>query len=326
MSVPLEASEVAHARSGAYLLLADLLADGPRPELLEGAAASPILARALEGDDGLDDLAADHQHVFGFCVPPLEGLFLDPDGSAGGLGAERVRETYASVGYRPDPTKEEPEHLATQLRALALLSGAEADALAHDQPEMAAALRGQQRHLLDAHLLRWFPVLAAAVRRVGRAFPSALVTQLEELLRHHLAGFDGERAPRWTLAEPLDLDDPSVSLRDIARYLTTPGRAGVFLGRHDIAQLGRAFRLPRGFGGRARMMHQLLTAAARFDALGELADALGELIEASDAALAPWGPAVAPWRTRAQQTRGVVARLGSAALAEDDGEGEEGAE
>ncbi len=312
----LDARQLAHARSGAYLLLADLLAEGPRPELLRAAEASSLLAPVARAD--LDELAADHQHVFGFCAPPLEGLLLDPEGNAGGLGAERVAETYTTLGYEPDPTREEPEHLATQLRALALLCGAEADALEDGRAPLAAAMRDQQRHLLDAHLLRWVPLFVATVQRIGRPFPTALVTQLDVSLRHHRDGLGAVEPPTWQLAEPLDLDDPEVGLREIARYLTTPARAGVFLSRHDLTELGRALRLPRGFGGRTRMMHQLLTAAARFDGLGALAASMEALVARSDAAIAPWGVAVAPWRARSRQTGVLLARLGSAALGEGD--------
>ncbi len=312
----LDENQAAHARSGAYLLLAELLAEGPRGELLEAAVASPLLAPVLRCDP--DELAADHHHVFGFCVAPLEGLFLDPEGNAGGLQAERVHETFAAIGYRPDPTKEEPEHLATELRALALLCGAEADAVEDGHCGVAATMRALQRQLLDGHLLRWLPLFVASVRRVERPFPSALAAQIEALVRHHRDALGRADTPTWSLGDPLDLDDPNVGLREIAAYLTTPARAGILLSRHDIARIGRAFRLPRGFGGRARMMQQLLTAAARFDALGDVAAALGEIVEANDAAIAAWGPVVAPWHAQARETLTVVSRLGRAALVEGD--------
>ncbi|MCA9717368.1 MAG: molecular chaperone TorD family protein, partial [Myxococcales bacterium] len=308
----------AEARGRAYVLLAELLARGPTAELMGPASASPALAAAIAGRE-LDELAADHQHVFGFSVPPLEGLFLDADAGAGGESAARVRETYAAIGYRVDPTQDEPEHLATELRALAVLSGAEADALEDDKRVVVAELRRLQARLLDAHLLRWLPIFSAAARRVGRPFPSALVRQIEQLVRMHrdALGDADAREPGPALGETLDLDDPELDLRDIARFLTTPARAGVFLGRGDIARVGRAFRLPRGFGGRALMMQHLLRAAARFDTLAELTAALVAIVDESDAQLRSWGACADPWRARASATREALARLGRAASLPD---------
>ncbi len=303
----------ADARGRAYVLLADLLTRGPVVELEVPARCSDVLAAALDTYPDLDEAAADHQHVFGFCVPPLEGLFLDPEGTAGGSSAARVAGTFAAVGYRSEPTRDEPEHLGTELRAMGVLCGAEADAHRDAHPEIVAELERLQAQVLDAHVLRWLPVFGSAVRRIERAFPIALVEQIEDLVRMHRESLGAELELVTFDVESIDLDDANVDLRAIAHYLVTPLRAGLLLSKDDIARVGRAFRLPRGFTGRALMMQNLLRAAAQFDALGQTCAALVAIVDEDAADLARW-PAVrvGSWRERAVATRAILQRLGDA--------------
>jgi TorA maturation chaperone TorD len=179
--------KAARARARAYALLADLAARGVTEATREAAALSPAIAAALDRYDDPDGPAVDHQFVFGDNVYPIEGAFLDPDGQVGGAPADRLGGLYASCGFHPDPRSEPPEHLANELRALAFLSAAEADALRDGEAAIAAVIAGHQRALLAQHLLRWVPALAIAVHRAGRPFPTALIDQIEELLLLHAA-------------------------------------------------------------------------------------------------------------------------------------------
>jgi len=309
-----EPADEAEARAGAYVLLAELVASGPVPALRDAIAVSPLLADALQGYPSLDEAAADHQHAFGFCVPPVEGAFLDPEGRAGATRADAILATYARVGYVPDLRAEAAEHLATELRALGVLAGVEAGALRSASDSEVDACRDHARALLDEHLLRWLPELARAVERTGRAWPRALTTQILELLCLDRERLGGEAAP-WRLeGEPLDLADPATDLRAIARYLTTPARCGVFLGKQDIARLARRAEVPRGFGGRALEMQHLLRGAARFEVWGELlADVEALLERATDPVLER---AAAPWNERARETARLLASMRDADASE----------
>jgi putative dimethyl sulfoxide reductase chaperone len=322
--------KAARARARAYALLADLAARGVTEATREAAALSPAIAAALDRYDDPDGPAVDHQFVFGDNVYPIEGAFLDPDGQVGGAPADRLGGLYASCGFHPDPRSEPPEHLANELRALAFLSAAEADALRDGEAAIAAVIAGHQRALLAQHLVRWVPALAIAVRRAGRSFPAALIDQIEDLLLLHGAATpERDQARAWELAELPDLlGDPEVSLRRIAVVLATPARAGVFLSRADLAGIGRRLRLPRGFGSRVDLLENLLAAAGRFDAVEPLLAALAAVVSDTRDTLAQAryedgavSHLTAPWRTRCDETLALLDGLGTAvrALAREAG-------
>ncbi len=309
-----EQASRAEARGRGYVLLADLLSRGPVPALVEPARASEVLAAALDETGDLEEAAADHQHVFGFIVPPFEGAFLDPRGEVGSTRSAAVQERYAAFGYEARGGGDGPEHLATELRALGVLGGAEADAAADGRAEIVTHLRDLQRGWLDDHVLRWFPVLASAARRSGRRWPSALLDQIADLLALHREELGGAPQPEPLPGDPLDLEDPDTDLRTIARFLSTPARAGLFLGKDDLARVGRAFELPRGFGPRHLLAQNLLRSAIRFERLPEATEALaaiaGDWLGEIDRS--PFADHLAPWAARATATRDVLRDIGEA--------------
>jgi TorA maturation chaperone TorD len=305
----------AEARGRGYVLLADLLSRGPTGELVGPARASDVLAAALDETGDLDEAAADHQHVFGFVVPPFEGAFLDPRGQVGDRRSVAVQERYAAFGYQSHAGADGPEHLATELRALGVLCGAEADAATDGRSEIVAHLRQLQRGWLDDHVLRWFPVLASAAHRSGRRWPSALLDQIADLLALHretLPPPAGEAAP--LTGEPLDLQDADTDLRSIAHFLSTPARSGIFLGKDDLAVVGRALELPRGFGPRHLLTQNLLRSAIRFEKLAEATEALGAIVDdwSDETARSPFAHHLAPWAARAAATREALRAIGEA--------------
>jgi len=305
------------ARSRAYDVLSRLVARGVTPDIREEAVASPPIAEALRSYADDDAVAADHHHVLGFCVPPIESVFLEPTATAGGRVSESVHAFYHEIGFTPDPGAEGPDHLATELDALAFLGRLEADALGADAG--AEVARAEQRAFLDLHLLRWLPVFEAAVRRVGRPIPAAVVRQVAELVRLH----------RTTLGEPVVdgpfelepapalLDAEDTGLGEIATILALPAKSGVFLSREDLARLGRSTGVPRGFGDRRVLLENLLRAAVQHDALEATVDGLLAVVAESSEALSAWGasgvPGVAslvePWRRRAAETASMLARM-----------------
>lgn len=319
----------AEARAGAHALMAELLSRGVTRRTWAAARQSALLRGALAGytaDDDtetgrpteavLDAAAADHQRAFGFEVFPFEGVFLDPAGQVGGPATAALTALYRRMGFAPDPRDDGPEHLATELRALALLSGTEAAALASGDGPAAHRARELARELLDGHVLRFLPTFAAAVRRLGLAFPAALVDQIEQLVLLHREGLGEPASASFELAgEPVVLAD-DVGLGQLARALTSPARAGLFLSRADIAAVGRATGVPRGFGERATLLHNLLRTANDLDQLPAVVDALRARLRDACAELGaqahatPWlAPIVAPHRDRIAGTGRALAVL-----------------
>ncbi|MGE0789261.1 MAG: molecular chaperone TorD family protein [Sandaracinaceae bacterium] len=307
------------ARSRAYSLLARLVGATPQSaRALAAASADPGMRAAIASYADPDQLAADHQHVLGFSCPPFESAMLDPDGQLGRETSDALQRTLAATGVVSGPGGEEPDHLATQLYALALLAGAEADALEDGELTIASGLRERARHLLDAHLLRWLPAYASAVRRADRPWPSALLhTTLEVVLEHRsgLGPIDDDDAAFVLAPLALSLDEDATGLDDIARVLARPARAGALLSRDDAARLGRASATPRGFGDRATLFENLLRAGAQLGSLEHVVDSLISLLrstqaELSDERVRDIPPCLRdPWRTRVDETCALLTRL-----------------
>jgi TorA maturation chaperone TorD len=310
----------AEAWSRAYALLADVVSRGVTQHNLSDVRRSPLLGVALDahGAEG-DELAVDHQQTFGFSVVPFESAFLDETFTLGGASAERCAESYRLMGFTPDAVAEEPDHLATQLRALSFACGAEADAWQDDKPALAEHIAALSRDFLDEHLLRWLPSFAVTVRRAGRPFSSAVVTQLEQLaLLHRAALSPAPRADAFALPDVgLELDDEHTGLAEIARYLSTPARAGLFLSRDDVARIGRRTRVPRGFGERSLLVTNLLRSAAHLGTLPAVLEELVLLVDEHYDELTgePWQalpslrPLVEPWCARITRTRALLERI-----------------
>jgi TorA maturation chaperone TorD len=318
----LSRADIARGRGRAYALLAELVSRGPTEATLEPMRASESLARALDSYPGqsLDEAAADHQFVFGLSVPPHEGAFLDPRGEVGGPLTDRLRDAYAELGVAHDPRGEGAEHLATQLRALGFASASQAKALDEGREADADELGARMRTFLDRHLLRWLPSFAATVRGGQRALPSAMVAQIVDVVLDHRSelGPAAELDLDFALeGEPLDLDDDSVGVREIAAALSVPSRVGLALSRDDIASVGRRHRVPRGFGERRTLIHNLLRSAVSLGALPatleEIRHALASRRDALSALQAADVPGLArltaPWLERIEQTDTALARL-----------------
>lgn len=301
--------DAAQGRCLAYGLLADLLARGITDATREAAEASEPIARAL-ADREPDEVAADHEHAFGWCAPPFAGAYLAEDRVSGGAVERELRALFESGGFAVDPRGEGAEHLATGLRYLAFLSGAQADAIEDGEKTIAAHVRERLAEAL-VRVLAWAPPWADAVRRAERAWPSALVDQIEALLFTHHAALGAPAVQVELPAPELALDDPDTNLMQLAELLATPARCGAVLSRVDIQRLGRGARIPRGFGDRPLLIKNLLAASGRFDATDPVIAALDEeLSRQSDAlAEAPRGAVTAPWQARIAHTRGLLTEI-----------------
>lgn len=320
----MDPQDIAQARCLGYGLLADLIARGVTEATAEPARADARLAAAMEGRTS-DELAVDHHHAFEWAAPPVEGAYLDP-GRTAGPRADALYPLYREAGFvrdgAPIAEGQNAEDLSTILRALAFLSGAEADAIEDGHAGAMERTRELSRRLLDEHALAWVPVWAAAVRRLERAFPTALAEAVEELLLMHRGGLAGAPRPVELPDAPALLDDESTGLREIGEWLSTPALCGAFLTREDIKRLGRGVDVPRGFGSRAQILINLLRSAASYDAFRELLGGLDVELGAHVEALAApryegVAELVAPWRRRVEETRATLRKVERAAFESD---------
>ena len=323
-----ERGTATRARPAAYRLLSALMSRGPQSDLLEAARLSPTIAGALERYPELDAAAADHELAFSLGALPYEGAFLDPDGQVAASAGYELRRTLERLNLSVDPLGIEAEHLASELDALGVLSQRELQAQLLSDCGGAAGARAALRTFLDRHLLRWLPIFGLAVRRLGLAYPGAVVEQIEALVYEHRAELGEPASADLELALPGPeqlLDDPQTSLSDIAAALVRPAVAGTMLTRADIAQLGRSAGLPRGFGERRVMLHNLLESASSYGALAEVTAALSGLLLEDAQALgraryrAVPRELIAPWRSTNGQARSMLARLAQASARQHRG-------
>lgn len=268
------AGELALARSRSYSLLADLFLQGLSAGSLPYLQTVPDIAAVLPADFDEDGAAADHYQLFGFNVFPYQSIFLDPAGLLGGSITEEVVRSYNRAGFVIGPagnqaTDESPDHLGYELRLMAFLCAAEADAWQDKLPAEAERLADQQRAFLDHHLLQWLPPLVLAVEQQDQPLYGRLARLTLELATGHRLALGGPAGSATTLPPAPDLlADEKTGLREIVAYLLAPPYSGLYLSRADIGRLARTHSLPRGFGDRSQILLNLLRAAADYDRVG----------------------------------------------------------
>lgn len=240
----------------ALRLLGDALEHGiwRVPEVGSWIEAGAERAATPGGAPGsADDEAARHQHLFGFCVPPLAGVFVDPEGRAGGVAADRILTAAAGAGLNPSFLGDSAEHVSSVARLVAGLLEVERKAAS------TAAF--------DA--LAWVPSLAMAVRQEGGADYAELLDVLAEVLVS--VAVPGS-AVLDDLPPPTGRSDAGVS--DLADWVTTHLGTGLYCGRGMLQRWGRAAGVPRGFGRRGLMAANLFRSAAHLEAMPELTKAI----------------------------------------------------
>ncbi len=262
------------ARERAALLLAGLVRHGVRD--LATVRAVPPLAEVLPDGATLEALAASHHRVFQLEAPPLAGFWLSEDRLVGGPAADAVLASCRVSEFAPKLGDVSADHLAVQLAHLAWVTGT------------------SREGLVARDLLTWLPALEVAVRGLDPFWSRVL--ELALTLARQLA-----EPPRFALPPLPDLTGPEVGLRDVARVLCTPALAGGLLTRSALAELGRADRLPAGFGDREQTLANLLRSAGRFDQVGSVLDGL-------DRCFAELGAAGGAWAARSGETRGALKR------------------
>jgi TorA maturation chaperone TorD len=256
-----------------------------------------------------DELAADHQHLFGFNLYPYQSIFLDPSGLLGGDVTACVLLAYDDAGFDVGVSSESADHIGHELRLLAYLCGLEAGTAASPG---AGPIVTRQRAFLEGHLLRWLPALVLAIGQSRLPFYDSLARLTLELAAEHWTSLKQEPAVFELPAPPDLLADDRTGLKEIVNYLLTPVYSGLFLSRDDIGRLARQLSVPRGFGGRGQLLLNLLRSAANYDALPAGLELLGEQIAAwitgyqEMAGRPELRPFSSVWLARATQTAGLI--------------------
>jgi len=275
---------------------------------LEGAGLQ--VEGIAETDLDEDELAAAHYRVLSHDLVPDAGVFLEDEGMLGGPLARSLHAHMTSTGFTPDDSTRSSGHMVNELGFLAhlLRSGYAIHAVA----------------FWREHASGWMPLVALHLHGTGSTWFDALeasfgaaLRDLRDMAGHHDArGIPSPISPSSPTLPPvlpeahLDLDEPKVGLSRIGSYLAVPARSGLVLSRSTLAEIGRAFRLPTGFGSRARIVEGLLRSAAHYDGWDAVCDALLAECDRSEACWASSDSVWAErWKDRLSGTRAILLRM-----------------
>lgn len=115
-------------------------------------------------------LRVDFTNLFLLSSPPYEAALVDESGHLNSSATDRVTDFYRSCGFSPGrggggsrhSGLVAMDHISAELEFLAHLAGREENAWrSEDRPLAAESLSGAAR-FMDAHLLRWMPLLTAS--------------------------------------------------------------------------------------------------------------------------------------------------------------------
>lgn len=328
----LSAGESLIARGRAYALLGALWRHGLTPETAAFLAGLPEFADTIPADFDADRAAADHYGLLGLTLFPFASAFLSADGRVGGDVNAQVAAAYATFGYAATD-QDAPDHVGTQLDALAFLVGAEADAAGDGLPDTAQRMRVLQQEFLTAHLLPWLQPFLIAVEESRQPFYGALADLTRRVVAEHMTTLDiastpatpddvgpdvagpDAAAPDVVAPDPVA---PETTLHAIVDFMSTPSRAGIFISRADLQTLTRTHNTPAGFGDRRQLLMNLLRTAAAYDLAPALLAGLQEIVERWHARYVQAQPAEIaaaytelsrPWLARVETTRSLVAQM-----------------
>ncbi len=176
-------------------------------------------------------------------------------------------------------------------------------------------------------LRRWVPALCCALGDLGSPLADAVAEALARLVSEARAGGGPsvEEPSAFEEAAP-DLAAAATDLGELADWLCTPIRSGLFLSTPVLERIARDLGVPRGFGSRRRLLTNLLRSSARFGQAGSVVRALQEIVERHRGRLAapPFRigalrAATEPWTTRLAHTSLLLADMGDRLAALPDG-------
>jgi TorA maturation chaperone TorD len=327
------------ARRAAYNLLARLYLAPPDADLAQSLGELPGFAEHVPATARLaawlDDLAIEHERLFGMNVYPYESIYRDRELMLNTASADRAAALYQACGFDAAGSPSgAPDHLGLELGLMSELVAQEQQAHAHGDWRAARRVQSFQARCLGQHLAHWAPICAHTVARLTtQPLYAALAILTTELVLADLAAAHARHIPladrpaQHASAPPYDEaaaesplrfgeEDDERGVGVIVRQLLTPDRVGVLLCRADISAIGRALGLPAPLVDRMHMLRGLFEAAGQFDHIPALLDALDQPFAQADTAVSAlmlqypaWASYGAGWRERIARGRALLAEL-----------------
>lgn len=126
--------------------------------------------------DVITDLAVDYARTFlgsgtnGYSAAyPFESVYTSPKRLLMQGARDEVLVIYRAAGLSKKPSwKDGEDHIALELEFMQIMGQRALDALEGGDESEAASLLEQQRQFLDAHLLSWFPMMAADMEKFSK--------------------------------------------------------------------------------------------------------------------------------------------------------------
>ncbi len=244
---------MAIARARGYAVLSELLLGG-------GVTLDPRAVAAIDPQaTDLDELATQYVAAFDLGVPPYASTFLEPDGIVGGSITCAIADAIGTDGQRPATDEVAACHLGVLLGHAARLCGSGRD--------------GDAADFLRRFVLPWLPAYTAAIEQLPAPFWTAVVHLTLDVVVDQ-CGAESPVHDDATSAPVDPLADPGAGLREVASFLASAARCGLYLTEPECAAIGRALDLPRGFGPRRARLETLLRSAAEYGSFVALCDAL----------------------------------------------------
>jgi TorA maturation chaperone TorD len=175
------------SRSATYRLLARLTLAEVDDGLARALSDVPVFGEALTASGGLDALQAlrvEYTRTFLMNVHPYESVYLDESAMLNTARSSSVLQHYRRHGLDPsDAAAGSPDHLGLELEFMASLIDQEAAARAAGDIDAADALKDEQVHFLQEHLLQWGPILGRLLAETAQSpFYQALGETVEKFL------------------------------------------------------------------------------------------------------------------------------------------------
>lgn len=274
-------------------------------ELLEGRIpedfdSSPLKdawnQRYQELQDPRDEFGADHYQAVGLEVSPYASVYFDELGQMGGEAFEQVNDAYRVGHWYPKGT---PDHISTELIYLATL--------------LKEGRKAEAGQFLSSQILTWLPIFCIALKQTENFFFSQLATYVLELAQKLFKELNAELfPPELPKLEQEILDNPETGLKDIAKYLLTPGLCGFYLTQFRLKKLASQLEVPFGFGTRSQILPSLIFSSIDYSKAKALLGGLQEIAkEWSNELEALKLPSTQTWITQVEVTSGLLERMQS---------------
>lgn len=267
--------------------------------LATDAALSAVLEPPRD-EAALRELRATYARLFLIDVPVYASIYLDVPPVIGGEASLEWEWTLSASGHPLSSLERAaaPDHVGLYLRALA---AAERDR----SPRLAG--------LVLREALRWLP---QALTAVDRNDEGGFYARVADLTAHVLQACAAATPSTAILAASDDLSKPQPeddSLREVARWLSTPAWSGWFLSKSALRRLSRPFGVAVGMVDRDQMLEQVFEASALDERTDELLDALlaewhywRAALDAWKSELGAWAAVLERWETCLQHTHTLL--------------------